>query len=1145
MSVWSGVRLADVRLTLCGAFGLEPRASGAPLPGGQARQALAYLAAHRGRIVRRDALADVVWPEQAPQDPDAVLSTLLSRLRPLIAPALLEGVGGGVALRLPPGSSVDLVEAEQALVAAQAALAAGEARAAWTDAAQALAVVEAGYLPEHDGDWVRRPRELVAMMRVDALECQANAAAAAGDPALVAAGEQAGRMAVALAPLRESAHEALMSVLAARGNDAEALAVYEQLRRRLSDELGVAPSATLRRRHEELLRGEGGGAVALATRPTKRSERAEAEVGAARRAAARDEGGGAEAARRATARDEGGAAGQEQAADGATALRPLPRPPLPPTVWALGSGPSQRRGVELAALHRSADLVLLEGPRVAVILGAPGMGTSRLACLFALQRYERGAAVLFGRGDAGNGGSTALREALAPLIDDPSEPEDEAIERACEEIVVLGRDRLVVCVIDDADALDDASTRLLRIVLDAPATRLLLVLTVTPEALRSGTATWLMLDRLRQVARRDDVVLDELTPAQVGELVADGLPDAPPALAGELYDYVGGHPVLVREAISELRIHADPRAALSDAVPATLRRSVETRLQRLSPDARRVAETVAALGRSATAGRVARVLGFDRARLLDAAAEGVDARLLRFASDDRHLGFQTHVERDVVRDVVGLPELARQAAAAVEAEAAAGPRVADAPTLGWLALQAIPALSADDAAARALAGAEELLEERSFARAAALAEAALAVHPTPGLRAPLLVAFGEARRRSAAGPARRAFEEALRLTRQSGETELAARAALGLATLGEGSVNRGLGPAARSIATALERTEAALGPGHGDLHAALLARLAVERSWDPDPEPAVALLERARGHLDDRTPPAVRRIVEQAEIRVDPEPERTPQRLVLAGRLLDEARAGHDRAGEVAAIAVRFPLLAELGRFDTLREELHRARRISRALGDPRLLRWSGEAEAMLAAMAGDFDVADELVSTALADGQDQPVGSEPFALEQLVHRLNRSGVALGDVEALAEIAQRRPDLGAVRVGAIVLFADCGESERARELLADVPEEDGELARLDRANGMALFTWTLLAAALWRLGEPSRAQALRRLLEPFADRHAVIFLPGYLAPVAEGLTQLDLLLGDGAAAATHREQARAAALAVGATVAAERIAALA
>jgi DNA-binding SARP family transcriptional activator len=55
------------------------------------------------------------------------------------------------------------------------------------------------------------------------------------------------------APYRESGHRLLMETLAARGNTAEALLVYEELRRRLRDELGAAPSAQTQALHRQLL----------------------------------------------------------------------------------------------------------------------------------------------------------------------------------------------------------------------------------------------------------------------------------------------------------------------------------------------------------------------------------------------------------------------------------------------------------------------------------------------------------------------------------------------------------------------------------------------------------------------------------------------------------------------------------------------------------------------------------------------------------------------------------------------------------------------------------------------------------------------------------------------------------------------------
>ena len=56
------------------------------------------------------------------------------------------------------------------------------------------------------------------------------------------------------APYRESGHRLLMQTLAARGNTAEAVQVYETLRRLLRDELGVAPSAPTQALHRELIR---------------------------------------------------------------------------------------------------------------------------------------------------------------------------------------------------------------------------------------------------------------------------------------------------------------------------------------------------------------------------------------------------------------------------------------------------------------------------------------------------------------------------------------------------------------------------------------------------------------------------------------------------------------------------------------------------------------------------------------------------------------------------------------------------------------------------------------------------------------------------------------------------------------------------
>ena len=65
---------------------------------------------------------------------------------------------------------------------------------------------------------------------------------------------RSGRALVELAPLRESGYRLLMRALAADGNTAEALAVYDALRRRLHDDLGAAPSEPTQALHRLLLR---------------------------------------------------------------------------------------------------------------------------------------------------------------------------------------------------------------------------------------------------------------------------------------------------------------------------------------------------------------------------------------------------------------------------------------------------------------------------------------------------------------------------------------------------------------------------------------------------------------------------------------------------------------------------------------------------------------------------------------------------------------------------------------------------------------------------------------------------------------------------------------------------------------------------
>jgi DNA-binding SARP family transcriptional activator len=94
-------------------------------------------------------------------------------------------------------------------------------------------------LPDWWDDWVVVERERYRQLRVHALEVRCRHLARAGR---FARAVQAGLAAVACEPLRDSAHQLLISVYLAEGNRAEALRQYHTYCRLLHDELNLAPS---------------------------------------------------------------------------------------------------------------------------------------------------------------------------------------------------------------------------------------------------------------------------------------------------------------------------------------------------------------------------------------------------------------------------------------------------------------------------------------------------------------------------------------------------------------------------------------------------------------------------------------------------------------------------------------------------------------------------------------------------------------------------------------------------------------------------------------------------------------------------------------------------------------------------------------
>jgi DNA-binding SARP family transcriptional activator len=244
-----------LRVQLCGRFAvvLDGQPVESRFPGRQGRLLVAYLAAHRTQPVERTVLLDAFWPEGA-DGAASTLTVLLSKVRPLLAPAEIRG-RRTLQLVLPANSAVDLETATTSLHSAESAVALGDWRRAWPAALAALYVSRRRFLAEFEAPWIDQWRQQLDVIYERALACYAAACLGIGGTELPAA-ERAARRLVAHAPLAETGHQLLMRALAARGDAAAALAAYDQLRQLLREELGVSPCPAAQALHARLLRGQ-------------------------------------------------------------------------------------------------------------------------------------------------------------------------------------------------------------------------------------------------------------------------------------------------------------------------------------------------------------------------------------------------------------------------------------------------------------------------------------------------------------------------------------------------------------------------------------------------------------------------------------------------------------------------------------------------------------------------------------------------------------------------------------------------------------------------------------------------------------------------------------------------------------------------
>ncbi len=234
-----------VRIEALGRFRVERE--GAPLGGsttGPRRplDLLRALVACGGREVRRERLADLLWPEAEGDAAARALATTLHRLRRLLGPESVVAVRDGV-VGLDPGRCwLDLWAVEEGIAPLLAPPRRGHpvAREAVEAAEGALELYRGPLLHASGGEsWLLAPRERLHLRMVKAVERIGRYWEAAGEFERAAAAYARG---VEIDDLAEGLHQGLIRSWLALGRRADAVAAYRRLAALLEEAFGVSPA---------------------------------------------------------------------------------------------------------------------------------------------------------------------------------------------------------------------------------------------------------------------------------------------------------------------------------------------------------------------------------------------------------------------------------------------------------------------------------------------------------------------------------------------------------------------------------------------------------------------------------------------------------------------------------------------------------------------------------------------------------------------------------------------------------------------------------------------------------------------------------------------------------------------------------------
>jgi class 3 adenylate cyclase/tetratricopeptide (TPR) repeat protein len=702
----------------------------------------------------------------------------------------------------------------------------------------------------------------------------------------------------------------------------------------------------------------------------------------------------------------------------------------------------------------------------------------------------------------------------------------------------LARRQPLLLVVEDAHWIDPSTLELLRALLERlTASRLLLVITARPEFKPDWRHPQLLQLNLDRLSRRDSV--DMIAQLTGGKPLPEGVLD-------QMVAKTDGVPLFVEELTKailrgDLLRKAGARYELNRplpaiAIPDTLQDSLMSRLDRLEPAVKAVAQIASTIGREFRTGLLARIAAKPEAELtgvlgklvaadiiLPAPGSGPDGDAFLF----RHALIQDSAYQSML--VARRRQLHGDIAGALEAHY---PEVVERqPEL--IARN----LASSDYPERAidywrLAG-ERALARGAIKEAIAHADAGLRLaESAPGSERdravqamPLFLIRGQAEFALGGRQSTNTYLHVAELARTHNLPAFLAQAALGIG--GAASYVEGPGVAISLLDEAL----AAIGPEDSLERCRLLSRLAsslyISGSFERAGEVANAARVLARRMSDDSSLLLIL-MCELMHVAANPLPLRQfPERR----RVLNETEqlAGRVRPGvglEAAQQARAYAVCAHLEIGDYAGFETTRANFIHHQTASRHGLThawWILCSEAVAGILIGDFASAERKADEAaqLADSLEVEMPAGVYGVQMFTIRREQGRLA-EVAPAIKRLVDQNPGDSAWRPGLMLIASDLGFEAPALANLERIAEGGFAIP----ADTMRLVTWTYVAEVAARLRKAPYAEQVYQQLLPFRDQ--AVTAPSAtlcLGSTARYLGLLATALGDWSAAEAHFEYA--------------------